>query len=41
MWLSYVLDLTSGATIILTSASAFLLAMMYKTAARWRMQRTV
>lgn len=41
LWLSYVLDLTSGATIILTSACGFMLAMIYKAAARWRMQRTV
>lgn len=31
LWLSYALDLTSGGTIILTSAAAFLVAMLCKT----------
>jgi zinc transport system permease protein len=34
LWLSYVLDLTSGATIILTSAGAFLLTVVYKAMGR-------
>jgi zinc transport system permease protein len=34
LWLSYVFDLTSGATIILTSACAFLLVIVYKVIAR-------
>lgn len=34
LWLSYMLDLTSGATIILTSAAAFSVAMVYKAIAR-------
>ena len=38
LWLSYALDLTSGATIILTSAVAFLLAMISKTIANRRTQ---
>ncbi len=36
LWLSYILNLTSGATIILTSACAFLLAMVYKSIATHR-----
>jgi zinc transport system permease protein len=38
LWLSYALDLTSGATIILTSAAAFLLAMICKIIASRRTQ---
>lgn len=38
LWLSYTLDLTSGATIILTSACAFLLAMICKAIASRRIQ---
>ncbi len=33
LWLSYVLNLTSGATIILTSAAGFLAAVLYKAVA--------
>jgi zinc transport system permease protein len=36
LWLSYAFNLTSGATIILTSACAFLLATLYKAAASRR-----
>lgn len=39
--LSYVLDLTSGATIILTSAAVFLLATAFKAIARRRAQAVV
>ncbi len=40
LWLSYILNLTSGATIILTSAGAFLLAMAYRAIASRRRQVT-
>ncbi len=40
LWLSYILDLTSGATIILTSACAFLVAIVYKAIAGRRMRVT-
>lgn len=40
LWLSYTLNLTSGATIILTSAGAFLLAMAYRAIASRRRQVT-
>jgi len=36
LWLSYVLDLTSGATIILTSTAGFLAAVLYKAVATHR-----
>jgi zinc transport system permease protein len=36
LWISYVLDLTSGATIILTSAAGFAIAMICKAVARRR-----
>jgi zinc transport system permease protein len=38
LWLSYVLNLTSGATIILTSAAGFLAAVLYKAVATHRLQ---
>ena len=34
LWLSYVLNLTSGATIILVSGTAFLLSLLYKAVAK-------
>jgi len=40
LWLSYTLNLTSGATIILTSACAFLLAMVYRAIDSRRRQVT-
>jgi zinc transport system permease protein len=40
LWLSYVFDLTSGATIILTAAAGFLVAIAYKTAARHQPRRS-
>ncbi len=40
LWLSYLLDLTSGATIILTSACAFLVAMVYKETGKHLRHRT-
>ena len=38
LWLSYLLDLTSGATIILTCAAGYLASMLYKTVARHRLR---
>jgi zinc transport system permease protein len=38
LWLSYVLNLTSGATIILTAAAGFLVAVLYKAVATHRLQ---
>ncbi len=38
LWLSYVLNLTSGATIILVSGTAFLLSVLYKALAKRRAQ---
>ena len=40
LWLSYLLDFTSGATIILTSACAFLLVVVYRAIARHRVRVT-
>jgi zinc transport system permease protein len=38
LWLSYLLDLTSGPTIILTAAAGFLLALVYRAVAKPRVQ---
>lgn len=38
LWISYVLDLTSGATIILTSAVGFAIAMLYRAVERRRLR---
>lgn len=38
LWLSYVFDLTSGATIIIVAGTTFLLASSYKSIARHRAQ---
>ena len=41
LWLSYLLDLTSGATIILTCAAGYLISLFYRTVVRHRLRPAI